>query len=564
MTDTRRDRIDLFYYISDIYAEAVDFPELIECLTQTLCSTLVEPLLEASLPGLNSLLANPVEAPRIGAHVVYFVLAQFMMAVCHAPVLARTAEQLLTPLRENVPNSQEVVPDESIAAMEVLRLEHDLAAGVAPEGVPQGANATSAPGAQRNPHREAFLDHLGDKEEEYALAALCLLHAIITNKCMSNRTLAAIDVLPRKFFNEVAQLKMLTETEADPAPAGSGAEGQPEGQSEGQEPSSGEEEASAVFEPYTEALVDRLLLLLARYPTGRLVTLQVAVKVLLLLVEPRVSRSGAGPLLNARHMTQAQRAHHLSVAELRNKQYGTMGDQFLDMFDDECAAMEEAQRKLNVPRLTSDTFVLLPVVQNQVPGLDLAQRLPATDLDHTRKAIQMFLLTRRLVLYLNGAEETALPLKRSETELQANQSLDLTDEDVIACGVKTAPGQRPVSRYMVVDDAFMVLVEPDQTRIGWAVVRAVHPLMCVEAKMTKTADNRVLQITIRITKTQQEVMHLVFDDHIRCLAARQHLERGRTHVRAKMMEQLNLMLWPEGRKEGKDGLGVPQEVHRDT
>jgi len=158
----------------------------------------------------------------------------------------------------------------------------------------------------------------------------------------------------------------------------------------------------------------------------------------------------------------------------------------------------------------------------------------------------MFLLTRKLLLYLNSETETSLPLKRCETELKVNQSLDLTDEDVIACGVKTTAGQRPVSRYLVVDDAFMVLVEPDQTKIGWAIVSALHPLVCVEAKMTKTADNRVLQVAIRASKTQQEVMHLVFDDHIRCLAARQHLERGRMQVRAKMMEQVNSILTPEG------------------
>jgi protein CLEC16A len=325
--------------------------------------------------------------------------------------------------------------------------------------------------------------------------------------------------------------------------------------------SSAEEDKFGAFEPYPEGIVDRLLLLLQRYPTCRLVTLQVAVRVLVSLVEPRVNASAPGRLLTPRHMAQAERAYHLAIADLRNKQYGTMGDVFLDMFDDEVFAMQQAQAELNIERLAQSTFVLLPVVHIQVPGLDLSRRMACTDTDHTRKAIQMFLLTRNLLLYLRGEDETSLPLERSKTKLEVNQSLDLTDEDVIACGVKTAAGQRPVSRYLVVDDAFMVLVEPDQTRIGWAVVRAVHSLMCVEAKMTKTADNRVLQVAIRTSKTQQDVMHLVFDDHIRCLAARQHLERGRTQVRAKMMEQVNELLWPEGREEASEGaFGAPQEV----
>ena len=103
----------------------------------------------------------------------------------------------------------------------------------------------------------------------------------------------------------------------------------------------------------------------------------------------------------------------------------------------------------------------------------------------------------------------------------------------------------------------MVLVEPDQSRLGWAVVRAVYPLMCVEAKMTRAGDNRVLQVAIRLSKTQQEVMHLIFDDHIRCLAARQHMDRGRTHVRSKMMNQIMILLTDsdEGSK-----VGAPQEL----
>jgi len=298
------------------------------------------------------------------------------------------------------------------------------------------------------------------------------------------------------------------------------------------------------------------------------VSLQVASRLLTLLVEPSARAAAASlsaaegggrpiPLLLPQQMEEAQRAYHLAISELRNKQYGTMGDVFLDMFDEEVSAESLAEARFShgsVLRLAASSFIVLPIVHQQLPGIELSHRLPATDMDYTRKAIQMFLLTRRLVLYLSGEVETFLPLARSETDLKLNQSLDLTDQDVIACGVKTTAGQRPVSRYLVVDDAFMVLVEPDQTKIGWAIVRALHPLMAVEAKMTKTADNRVLQVAIRTSKTQQEVMHLVFDDHIRCLAARQHLERGRMQVRAKMMGQVNHMLWPEGRGEG-GGLG---------
>ena len=61
---------------------------------------------------------------------------------------------------------------------------------------------------------------------------------------------------------------------------------------------------------------------------------------------PYLQAHGSSSDRTSRHMTQAQRAHHLSVAELRNKQYGTMGDQFLDMFDDEVRVRATARSRL--------------------------------------------------------------------------------------------------------------------------------------------------------------------------------------------------------------------------
>ena len=44
---------------------------------------------------------------------------------------------------------------------------------------------------------------------------------------------------------------------------------------------------------------------------------------------------------------------------------GTMGDAFLDMFDDEVYSMQEAQSKLQMDRLAQSSYVVLPVVLNQ-------------------------------------------------------------------------------------------------------------------------------------------------------------------------------------------------------
>ena len=122
---------------------------------------------------------------------------------------------------------------------------------------------------------------------------------------------------------------------------------------------------------------------------------------------------------------------------------------------------------------------------------------------------------------------------------------------------------RPVSRYIVIHESFLVIVDPDPDpkKMSWAFVRVVHPLQYVEARATR-ADPRILQVAMRNNQNKQEVMHLVFDDQRRCVSARQHFERGRTAVQKAMMEQINSLLWPDELMSGqqsnkKDGTMSP-------
>ena len=235
----------------------------------------------------------------------------------------------------------------------------------------------------------------------------------------------------------------------------------------------------------------------------------------------------------------------------------------------------------------------MPASSTSSSSLELSMRLPRNELEITRKAIQVvlawcllfgvslcqqvFLLIRRLIHELQGQVDTSLPLKRVTNSFEVDSPIDLSDQvcgscyliapsafvevlrrslqhlllrclvlqDVIACGVKTNSQMRPVSRYIVINQAFLVIVDPDPDpkKMSWAFVRVVHPLQYVEAKATR-ADPRILQVAMRKNQ-KQEVMHLVFDDQRRCVSARQHFERGREFVQKSMMEQINSLLWPE-------------------
>jgi len=286
-------------------------------------------------------------------------------------------------------------------------------------------------------------------------------------------------------------------------------------------PLSNETTAVHTIEEYPALVVERLLLLLCRYPTCRTITIQVAATILLELVRAPAESKCEYPLLRPKHWSLAQRGYSLARSFLRNRVYGTMANVLLEIFEAEVKSFMDTDVLVNtvaqqgqMNRMVRGSFLLLPPGSAATANLELSMREPASELEITRKAIQVFLLARRLVHELEGKADSALPLKRvSGPGFEVDDPIDLTDQDVIACGVKTSAQMRPVSRYIVIHESFLVIVDPDPDpkKMSWAFVRVVHPLQYVEARATR-ADPRILQVAMRNNQNKQEVMHLVFDD----------------------------------------------------
>jgi protein CLEC16A len=86
---------------------------------------------------------------------------------------------------------------------------------------------------------------------------------------------------------------------------------------------------------------------------------------------------------------------------------------------------------------------------------------------------------------------------------------------------------------MVIDPIQFILVEPEVKRIGWGIVKFSDLIQDVEVTPDKE-DSRSLIITIKKAPTNlhgkpQMILNstFTFDDHIRCMAAKQHLIRAR-------------------------------------
>lgn len=221
---------------------------------------------------------------------------------------------------------------------------------------------------------------------------------------------------------------------------------------------------------------------------------------------------------------------------------------FLDIFEEEFCEMKK--RKLNIEYLMMDANLLLPpnqLTSLMMNGIDLTRRLPCAEDERTRYAVRVFFLIRDLSLVLRGEEEKQLPLTKETSFVKVDQLLDLNNSDLIACTViskePNGGGNSKMRRFMVIDSQQLILIEPDNRKLGFGVAKFVAMIQDVEVNPDKD-DSRSLHLVIRERTAPSKPKRVllsakfVFDDHIRCLAAKQRLTKGRMKVRQKKMHAI--------------------------
>lgn len=332
------------------------------------------------------------------------------------------------------------------------------------------------------------LDCSNDDEE--ALFAICLLYAAIGNKGVDKSLLESIGISSEK-----------------------------------------------VKVPYNEKLVEMLIRVLELgYRNGsqvRVVTLEMLIILFKELVTHTVENKRHS-YLNDRHLAMIENVREASTLQLRH--YYKEDEIFLDMFEDEYR--QTKVKPPNLQHLMMDATLLLPLTGTPLTGIEFYKRLPCGEVEHTRRAIRVFLLMRDLCLALLEQSEQRLPLSKVENSVHLEDVLDLNNSDLIACTVRTEEKQQ--RRFLVIDEAQFILVEPDTTKLGWGVVKFVARLQDVETAPDKD-DSRSLFITIHqpssvrsLTKVRSRPIlsaKFIFDDYIRCMSAKQRLQRRRALLR---------------------------------
>ncbi|XP_046390696.1 protein CLEC16A homolog isoform X1 [Ischnura elegans] len=293
---------------------------------------------------------------------------------------------------------------------------------------------------------------------------------------------------------------------------------------------------------YNVLLVERLIKIISFscQPNCRirLVTLELTIRLLTQLV----TKNGISYLHDC-HLAIIEGAKEESTALLRN--FYKSEEIFLDMFEDEYNEMKK--KPLNVEWLMMDSNILLPPTGTPMTGIEFSKRLPCGEVERARRAIRVFLLIRELSLTLRKEPETQLPLTNPNSYVPVNEVLDLNNSDLIACIVVTKDNQK-IRRFLATDSIQLILVEPDTRRLGWGIAKFVGLLQDVEVTADKE-DSRYLHITVHRPLSSGSTSRVpllsakfIFDDHIRCMAAKQRLTKGRAKARQKKMNMIAKLL----------------------
>ncbi|XP_030067259.1 protein CLEC16A isoform X3 [Microcaecilia unicolor] len=377
----------------------------------------------------------------------------------------------------------------------------EMASAVTEQNITDEEKSAAASGTESNQSRP-FLDMVYNaldcsEEDYYALFVLCLLYAMSHNKGINPIKLESIQLPVQRVTERVS---------------------------------------------YNHVLSERLISIMnqAAQPDGkvRLATLELDCLLLKQLV-----LASSGCIIKDVHLACLEGAREESVHLLRCFYKGE--EIFLDMFEDEYRSM--TSKPLNVEYLMMDASILLPPTGTPLTGIDFVKRLPCGDVERTRRAIRVFFMLRSLSLQLRDEPETQLPLTREEDLIKTDDVLDLNNSDLIACTVVTKDGGQ-VQRFLAVDVYQMSLVEPDNKRLGWGVVKFAGLLQDMQVTGVED-DSRALNIIIHKPASSPHSKPFpilqatfIFCDHIRCIIAKQRLAKGRIQARRMKMQRISVLL----------------------
>ncbi|PIO63589.1 hypothetical protein TELCIR_14805 [Teladorsagia circumcincta] len=230
-------------------------------------------------------------------------------------------------------------------------------------------------------------------------------------------------------------------------------------------------------------------------------------------------------------------------------------DTFVRSAENVIANRDRLREKVNHIKLETIGYeMLLPPCNTAMSGLALHKRLPSGFEERIRTIIQFYFHIRKLSKDMSGEAETELPLHvGNNSAVEVGDCINLSgfgdprdiymdNSDLLSCVVVLNKNER-LSRFLVTDRLQLILVEPDTRKAGWAIVRFVGLLQDTQIS-GDPSDSKSLHVVVEGQPTRQRkrqallTARFIFDDHIRCMAAKQRLTKGRQTARGLKLQAI--------------------------
>ncbi|XP_003387669.2 PREDICTED: uncharacterized protein LOC100637467 [Amphimedon queenslandica] len=154
--------------------------------------------------------------------------------------------------------------------------------------------------------------------------------------------------------------------------------------------------------------------------------------------------------------------------------------------------------------------------------------------------MRVFFALRDFTLELEGSEEMLLPLTPRIASVTTEDLVPTSQSSCDLCACKVIIGENVTDRFMLVTESEFMLLEPDKNQLGYGIVKFIAFLQDVDIS-TDPADNCALYIVAhhrsksQVKRRPALTARFLFDDHIRCLATRQSLQRRKDTLRHSKM-----------------------------
>lgn len=542
---------DLQIYLSDVFE--LEVAALNEVLADRLLNCVMLPVLLAGIAraqgaeGTGGDRDAVAETQRVLAPAVALFLLRQVLDTFRSPVLL---EPLLSALLR---------PQVQAALAYVLPQCADTAA----------PSATSTPDFVPNSIRRHFLAFVSSGKEAHTLLSAAILHGCVLNRAAAPRQLLEVArVLP----HDAAR------TEGDAASGG---------------------DDQAVEAGDCEVLL-LMLQALRCQSSWQVDATKVYISIVLdIFLEASLNRCAKvwTPLVRSVQSCAKVAASRLMELLQEASILGGSGtDGLLDVFAEEW----EAHQALwpDIPAFCGNPRRLLPCPLRASPRCSVSggegSRPPCSGDDEARRAIAAFLLLRRLLPFLerptaeaagpqgarsrpwSGCSDEPTPLQlddQTSNVIGEGMSFAIGNIEKIVCGVASPNGK--CTRYLLLHDYWLLLVQPDLAAPGWAVAKTVRPIWQVQS-LADRSDPRTLQLGLCALSGNKKnadgavevggdlvTMSLNFEDVKRAHTAAEHLQMRRRDVRVKLMHKAAAFVgaWlarlPPGEEEPPGGGGSP-------